>query len=145
VSRRGWILVLVVAGVAAAVIIGVIATQKDEESKTEAVSSLCASLGTLESSVQALTSLPSTASKDEYEADVTAVDNAWDQVKTDLQDVQDAPSGDLDSAWDDFTSTVKNVPNDSSVSDAVSDITQSAQALVSAAQTTASEVDCSSS
>ena len=40
---------------------------------------------------------------------------AWDQVKTDAQDVQDAPTGDLDSAWDDFESAVKDIPDDSSV------------------------------
>jgi len=59
--------------------------------------------------------------------------------------VQNAPTGDLDSAWDNFSSTLKNVPNDASVSDAVNDITQSAQQLVSAAQSTASQVNCTSS
>jgi predicted Zn-dependent protease len=76
---------------------------------------------------------------------VTAVQNDWDQVKSDAQAVQDADTGDLDSAWDSFSSAVKNVPDDSSVQDAVTSITQSADDLVSAAETTASQVDCTSS
>ncbi|MGZ4370782.1 MAG: hypothetical protein ACXVRQ_01115 [Gaiellaceae bacterium] len=81
-------------------------------------------------------------SKSDIQSDITAVQNDWDQVKSDAQAVQNAPTGDLDSAWNSFTSTVKNVPNDASVSDAVNSITQSAQALGSAAQTTASQVSC---
>ncbi|MGZ6661851.1 MAG: hypothetical protein ACXVHL_31395 [Solirubrobacteraceae bacterium] len=81
-------------------------------------------------------------SKSDIQSDITAVQNDWDQVKSDAQAVQNAPTGDLDSAWNNFSSTVKNVPNDASVSDAVNSITQSAQALGSAAQTTASQVNC---
>ena len=142
--RMWWIVGLVAVGVGLAVLIGVLGT-RNEESKTEAVSNLCTSLQGLDTAVKNLTGLPSSASKTEYQTDVTAVQNAWNQVKTDAQDVQDAPTGDLDSAWNDFSSAVKNVPNDSSVSDAVSSITQSADALVSTAKTTASEVNCSSS
>jgi hypothetical protein len=65
-------------------------------------------------------------------------------VKSDAQAVQDAPTGSLDSAWDDFTSAVKDIPNAESVSDAVNSVTQSAQQLGSAAQSTASSINCSS-
>jgi hypothetical protein len=145
-SRMWWIIILVAAGVGIAVVIGVVG-QRNETSatKSEEVSNLCASLKTLETSLKNLTSLSSSSSKTEFEADVTAVQDDWNQVKTDAQDVQNAPTGDLDSAWDSFSSAVKNVPNDASVQDAVSDVTQSADDLVSAAQTTASEVNCSSS
>ena len=148
-SRKWWIVILIaVVAVVAAVLIGWLVTRDNNNgpSKTEAVSSLCASLQSLETSLKALTSLDSsTATKGDYQADVTAVEDDWNQVKSDAQDVQDAPTGDLDSAWNDFSSAVKNVPNDSSVSDALNDISQSAQALVSAAQSTASEINCSSS
>ena len=63
-------------------------------------------------------------------------------MKSDAQSVQDAPTGQLDSAWSDFESAVKAVPSDASVSDALDSITQSAQQLVSAAKSTASEVEC---
>ena len=146
-SRRlWWIVILVAVGIGAAIVIGVLATRNESStSKTQAVNNLCASLQALDTSVKNLTSLPSSASKSEYEADVTAVQNDWNTVKSDAQAVQNAPMGDLDSAWNNFTAAVKNVPNSASVSDAVSSITSSAEALASAAETTASQVNCSSS
>jgi hypothetical protein len=143
-SRMWWIIILVAVGIGLAVVLGILGT-RNEESKTEATSALCSSLKQLDTSVENLINLPSSATKSDYQNDVNAVQSDWDQVKSDAQDVQNAPTGDLDSAWDSFTSALKNVPNDASVSDAVSDITQSAQGLVSAAQSTASQVNCSSS
>ena len=141
-SRTRWILLLVVSGVVLVILIGVLST-RNEPSKTEATSSLCTSLTSLESSVKSLTSLdPSTASKSEYQSDVSAVESDWNQVKSDAHDVQNAPTGDLDSAWDSFESAVKNVPNDASVSDALNDVSQSAEQLASTAQSTASSVNC---
>ena len=143
-NRMWWIVVLVAAGVGLAIVIGVLGT-RNEESKTTAVSNLCSSLKSLDTAVTNLTSLPSSATKSDYQNNVNAVQSDWNQVKSDAQAVQNAPTGDLDSAWNSFTSAVKNVPNDASVSDAVNDITQSAKGLVSAAQTTASEINCSGS
>jgi len=145
-SRMWWIIILVAAGVGLAVVIGVLGQRNESSgpSKTEAVNSLCSSLKSLESSLKNLTSLSSSSSKSEWDADVTAVQTDWSQVKSDAQAVQNAPTGDLDSAWDSFTSAVKDVPNDASVQDAVSDVTQSAQQLASTAQSTAAEVNCSS-
>ena len=42
---------------------------------------------------------------------MTAVQDDWNQVKSDAQAVQNAPTGDLDSAWDSFSSAVNGVPN----------------------------------
>ena len=142
-SRMWWIIILVAAGVGLAMVIGVLGT-RNEPSKTETLNTFCDSLKTLESSVKALTSLPSSASKSDFQNDVDAVQSDWSQVKSDAQAVQNAPTGDLDSAWDSFTAAVKNIPNSSSASDAVSSVTQSADQLVSAAQSTASQVNCSS-
>ncbi len=142
-SRTWWIVLGVVAvGVGLAVLLGVLGT-RNEPSKTEATSSLCTSLKSLGTSIDNLVNMDtSTATKSDYEANVQAVQDDWDQVKSDAQDVQDAPMGDLDSAWDDFTAAVKDVPNDASVSDAVDDVSQSAEDLKSAAASTSAEVDC---
>ena len=144
-SRMWWIIILVAGGVGLAVVIGWLGQRNETSgpSKTEAVSSLCGSLQSLEGSLKSLTSLSSSSSKAEWQADLTAVDNAWSQVKSDAQAVQNAPTGDLDSAWNNFEGAVKGIPDSSSVSDAVSSVTQSADQLVTAAQTTASDVNCS--
>jgi len=142
-SRMWWIIIGVGVGVAAAIAIGVLGT-RNEPSKSDAVSTLCGSLKNLEDSVKALTGLdPSTATTTEYQTDVQTVQADWSTVKTDAQNVQNAPMGSLDSAWDSFDSSVKNVPNDASVSDALNSITASAQALVSAAGSAAASLSCS--
>ena len=143
-SRMGWIIVLVGVGIVAAIVLGVLGT-RNQPSKTEATNNLCASLKTLDSSLTTLTGLdPSTASKSQYQDDVTAVQDDWDQVKSDAQDVQNADTGQLDSAWDSFSSAVKDVPNDASVQDALNDVTGAAQGLQTAAKSTASQLtNCS--
>ena len=142
-SRMWWIIILVAAGIGAAVVIGVLGT-RNEPSKTETLNTFCDSLTTLGGSITTLTSLPNSATKTDYENAVSAVQDDWNQVTSDAQAVQDAPTGDLDSAWDSFTAAIKDVPNDASVEEAVNDVSQSAEQLASAANTTASEVNCSS-
>ena len=51
----------------------------------------------------------------------------------------------LDSAWDSFTSAVDDVPDDASVSDALNDVSQAAQTLLSTTKSTLTGPDCSSS
>ena len=64
-SRMWWIILFVAAGVGLAVVIGVLGTRNEPStSKAQEVSSLCASLKTLESSLQALTGLSSSSSND---------------------------------------------------------------------------------
>lgn len=143
-SKTWWIiLILVAAGVGLAVLIGVLGT-RNEPSKTEAVSSLCSSLQGLESSLKTVTSIDaSTTTQSELQSDVNAVKTAWDQVQSDAQAVQNASTGSLDSAWNSFESAVKDIPNASSVSDAVTSVQQAGQQLDSAAQSTASSLSCS--
>jgi hypothetical protein len=142
-SRMGWIVILVVVGIALAIVVGVLGTRNEpSQSKTEAINSLCSSLDGLEASVKTLTSLSSSSSMTDFQSDVTAVQTSWNQVKSDAQAVQNAPTGQLDSAWNDFESAVKAVPSSDSVSAAVSSVSSSANTLTSAAKSTASEVDC---
>lgn len=143
-SRTGWIAALLVAVIAVVVVVVVVVNKNNEPSKAEAASTLCGSLKTLGTSVTALTQLdPSSTSKDQVQSDINTIKSDWNQVKTDAQDVKNAPTGDLDSAWSNFTSTVKGVPNASSVQDAVDSVKQSGQQLASAVKSTASQLSCS--
>jgi hypothetical protein len=78
-SRKAWIVVLIAGGVGLAILIGVLGTRNEPSTtKAQAVTSLCGSLSGLQSSLKTLTSLdPSTATKDELNTDVTAVQNSW--------------------------------------------------------------------
>lgn len=149
-SRMGWIILLVAVGIGLAVAIGFAGSKNSSGSgssssatKAQATSALCSSVKSLVGSVQNLTGLSSSSSKSDWDTDVTAVQTAWDQVTADAKAVQSASTGDLDTAWNAFWSAVKAVPSSASVSDAVSSVTQSANQLVSAAQTTASQLTCS--
>jgi hypothetical protein len=100
----------------------------------------------LGSSLQTLANIDvSSATGTEVTNDLNAVRTAWDQVKTDASTAQNAPTGDLDNAWDTFTSAIKNVPKAGSLSAGIDQVKTAADNLVSAAQSTASQLtDCTS-
>jgi len=144
-TRSTWIIVLIAGGVGLAVLIGLLGG-RGGESQAEAQQGFCSSLSGLQGSIQALAGLsPTSASKDDYQSAVSNVDSAWDQVKTDAGDLKDVSMGTLDSAWDSFTSAVDDVPDDASVSDALDDVSQAAQSLLSTTKSTITGPDCSSS
>ena len=144
-TRNTWIIVLIAGGVGLAVLVGLLGG-RGGESQAEAQQGFCSSLSGLQGSIQALAGLsPTSASKDDYQSAVSNVDSAWDLVKTDAGDLKDVSMGTLDSAWDSFTSAVDDVPDDASVSDALDDVSQAAQSLLSTTKSTITGPDCSSS
>ena len=58
----------------------------------------------------------------------------WSQVAIAAHGAASSTMSTLDSAWDSFEPAVKAVPSDASVSDAISSVQQSGQALVSTDQ-----------
>jgi hypothetical protein len=145
-TRKTWIIVLVAGGIGLAILIGVLGTRNEPSNSTtkaQAVNTFCASLTGLGSSLKTLTSLdPSSATKDELNTDVNAVQSSWTQVQSAAQGVQNASMGSLDSAWNSFESAVKNIPNASSVSDATTSVQQAGQQLESTAKSTAASINC---
>ncbi len=140
------VLILVVVGAVGAVLLGIYAVSRDRNSEADAQASFCSSLETMESDVQALVALdPSTASKSEYQDDVDSIQSDWDNVKSDASNLASINMSTLDSAWDDFTSAVHDVPDDASVSDALDDVKSAAQSLASTTESTLTGPDCSSS
>ena len=144
-NRRG-ITILVVVGAAAAILIGLWAANRGGESQADAQQAFCSSLSSLDSSVEALTNLdPTSASQSDYQSAVSTIENDWDQVKSDASDLASSDVSTLDDAWDSFKSAVDDVPDDASVSDALSDVKSSADSLVSTTKSTLTGPDCSGS
>jgi formaldehyde-activating enzyme involved in methanogenesis len=140
-STKGWIFTLVGAGVVVAVVIGLLG-----QSQTVAEKQFCNGLASLSSSVQSLTSLDaSSATQDDFQSDVSAVQSSWNDVKSDAQNLSSIYMSSLDSAWSDFESAVKSVPSSASVSDAEQTISDSAKGLQSTVQSNMQSYDCSSS
>ena len=144
-TRKTWIIVLLACGVGLAILIGFLG-DRGGESQADAQQSFCSSLSGLESSIESLTALsPTSASTDDYQSAVSNVESAWDTVRTDAGDLKDVSTSSLDSAWDSFKSAVDDVPDDASVSDALSEVSQAAQSLLSTTKSTLTGPDCSSS
>ena len=49
-----------------------------------------------------MTGLPSSASQSQHQSAVLAVQSDWNTVQSDAQVVTNAPTGSLDSAWNNF-------------------------------------------
>jgi len=153
-SKMTWIIVLVVAGIALAVVVGVLGTRNEPSSsssssttKVEATSALCTSVKNLATTRQGLANIdPSTITSTEISSDITSVENAWNQVTTAASTVQNAPTGDLNNAWAALVAAVTAVPSASSVSAAVASVKTAAQGVVTAANSTTSQLSgCTSS
>jgi hypothetical protein len=139
-GRTGWI-ILVVVGVGVAIAIGLLAN-----SQSVAAKQFCNNLSTLEGSITNLTGLnPTSATQGEFQSDVGAVQSAWGNVKSDAQHLSDVNMSSLESAWNDFSQAVQNVPSAGSVSDAEQSISQSADGLTAAVKSSIDSYDCSGS
>jgi hypothetical protein len=137
-SRTAWG-VLVVAGVAIAIGIGLLAS-----SQSVAKTGFCDDLESLGTSVTNLTSIdPSGATGAEYQQDASGVKSEWDDVKRSAAHLNDVNLDSLDDAWDDFSQALAGVPSQASISDAEQAIRQSAGGLQSAVNSSISSYDCS--
>jgi hypothetical protein len=145
-SRMMWIIVLVGAGVVAAVAIGLIGNHgRDSSNSTaSAQSSFCSDVSTLESSVSSLLALdPTSASESDYKDALSQVDNDWDAVKSSASNLKGDTKSQLQDAWDTFQTSVSNVPSGSSVSQSLNDIGSAANTLVSDSKSALSGPNCS--
>src|SRR5262245_33980581 len=142
-ERRTLIIVLVAVGVGAAIVLGLLGN-RGGESQADAQQAFCSSLSTLGGSIDSLTALdPASASQSDYQSAVDEIESDWDQVKTDASDLASVTMSDLDGAWESFKSAVDAVPDDASVSDALSDVGSAASTFASTVKSTLSGPDCS--
>ena len=141
-SRNTWIIIgLVVVGVGAAIAIG-FASRSQSVTQKE----YCDSLVSLQTSVNNLVALdPSTATQGQFQSDVSAVQNAWNDVKSNAQNLHNANTNSLNNAWNSFEQAVKSVPSSASASTADGDISSSAKALQSAVNANINSYDCTNS
>ena len=81
----------------------------------------------------------------EFQNNVVAVQGAWGNVKTSAQHLGGVNMDSIDKAWSDLPQAVKSVPSSASGGDAQESISESAQGLQSAMQTSLNSYDCSGS
>jgi hypothetical protein len=143
-DSRGMVRGLAVALVAALALLA--AGCGGKESSATAKQNFCSSVDELAASVVALQGLsPSTTTKDDLKAARQRIEDAWDQVRDDSEDLKDATVSDLRQAGDELSSGVKSLPDDATLVDAAvalrSDLTSFAQAF----SKTVSSVGCKDS
>src|SRR4051812_1509685 len=111
-SRTALIVTLAALGLVLAVVVGVAA-----DSQSDAEKNFCKSMDSLQSAANNLTTLNgSSLSQGEIQSDVSTLQNAWGDVKSDAGKVHKANIDNLQSAWSDFTSSIKNVTDAASLS-----------------------------
>ena len=118
-------------------------TTTPDQSTAEAT--LCGSLATFQTDVQAVADLsPDSASVDDLNAATDAVSSSWDQVVTDAQAVSAADTAALTSAYNDLAQAIQDLPTDVAVTDALTTLQPSIDAVNSAYTEMANGLSCAS-
>jgi hypothetical protein len=114
-------------GIPVATLIFVLAACTQEQSQASAEADLCGSLSAFGDSLQALEDLdPASASIEDVEAAREDIDAAWDDVAAAAQDVSEADEAALETAWSDLSTEIQNVETDQPIADVLADIQSSA-------------------
>ena len=90
-----------------------------EESTEDAKKQLCEDLQGLQTALAGLTDISMESSVDDLQANQKAVEDAWNKVVDSASKVADAQINDLRDAVNGLVDTIKNIPSDTSISDAL--------------------------
>jgi hypothetical protein len=132
---------IVLAGIGGLVACG----DDDDESQATAEQNLCGSLSTFSAAVVNLQGLDvQTASKDDYEAAVQGIEDAWNSVRQDAKDVADADADALDAAREDLQSAVDEAPEDVPVASAIAGLEPQVDQVAQAWRELFDGLDCAS-
>ena len=93
-----------------------------QPSPEEAEAQLCADLSELDAAVQELESLDETASVGEVRAAEDNITQAWNNVRNSAQTVEEVNTDQLEAAYNDLDSAVQDLPDDITVSEAMTQL-----------------------
>jgi hypothetical protein len=114
-------------GIPVATLIFVLAACTQEQSQASAEADLCGSLTAFGDELQAFEDLdPATASVEDVEAAREGIDAAWEDVAAAAQDVSEADEAALDAAWGELSSDLQNIPTDQPIADVLGDLQSTA-------------------
>ena len=113
-------------------------------STEDAVDAYCDDLSSLASALQEGQSLTASSTVDDVQQVRDDVTSAYDDAVSSAQDVDDAVTGEIQSAQQAFSDAVGAIPDDSSVSDGLAAVQTAWTQYVSAVDAAISQVNCSS-
>lgn len=130
------------AAVSAAAALGLSACGgSDAENEANAVENLCSGLAEFSNAVSGLKGLDPESG--DFEAQASAVENSWQDVESDAQDVEQADVATLKSAWSALESAIDELPSDTTPAQALQAVQPQITALEGAVQETEGQLDCS--
>jgi hypothetical protein len=110
-------------GIPVATLVLLLAACTQEQTQASAEADLCGSLTAFGDELQEFQDLdPATASVDDVEAAREGVDAAWEDVAAAAQDVSEADEAALDAAWSELSSDLQNIPTDQPIADVLGDL-----------------------
>lgn len=138
----GGVLARVVVGAAA----GALLLAGCTESVEDASSGFCSNLDTLEAELASLESLVvGDATLDDIDAQREVVRDAYDAAASSAGDLDEAVSGEADSAYDSYQDAVDAVPGDATLSEAAPQYASAAQGYLASLATIAVDAGCDTS
>jgi hypothetical protein len=110
-------------GIPVATLVIVLAACTQEQTQASAEADLCGSLTAFGDELQDFQDLdPATASVDDVEAAREGIDAAWEDVAAAAQDVSEADQAALDAAWGELSTDLQNIPTDQPIADVLDDL-----------------------
>lgn len=115
---------------------------EDEPSPEEAQANLCTSLDELQTQVTGLTDLGLNSTMEDIEDQLGAIQDAFDEVVDDAQEVADVETQALGDALDSLETTIGDIGDGTTIADALSAIQDELTSLASAWQELFTSASC---
>jgi hypothetical protein len=118
-------------------------TEPSPTSQADAEGQLCTDLDAFATALRGLTDLdPATASVDDVDAARASIQDAWDTVKASAADVAEADDTAVESAWQEVVTAIDDIPTDAPISEAIGPVQTAADAVRSAFDEMRNGVGC---
>lgn len=111
-------------------------------STEDAVGEYCDDLGTLQTALQSVSTLSASSSVDDVNAVGDSIKDAYNDVVSSADGVDDAVTSEIEDAQKAFSDSVNAISGDASVSDALADLQAAEQTYVAAVDAAVSKVSC---
>jgi hypothetical protein len=108
----------------------------------EAETNLCKSLNDFEAALIALGDISLDSTVEDIQNNYKAVEDAWNKVVADTENVGTARSDDLKKAYDNLDKAIDDIPGDATVTEALQSIADEAAAVVAAWEQLFNDLDC---
>lgn len=134
----------VIAPISLILLIAAACGDDDDDSPADAASTLCGEMQDLNSTVDQITGDPNSTTVGDVESDLDDLQSQVEDVENAGSDLSSAVKSSLKSAFDDFQSSVQNIPSDDTLAQAGSSVENAGKQFQKAWSDTLGDLNCSS-